>query len=44
MSDIVAAMLIWLAAVSATTMLVVGMVSLFDGLANFFVRVHDEED
>jgi len=44
MSDIVAAMLIWLAAVSATTMLVVGMVSFFEGLANFFVRVHDEED
>lgn len=44
MSDIVAAMLIWLAALSGTTMLVVGIISFFEALANFFVRVHDEED
>jgi len=44
MSEIVSGMLIWIALMVGATMLVVGVVAFFEAVADFFVRVHDEED
>jgi preprotein translocase subunit Sss1 len=44
MSDIVAGMLIWIALMVGTTMLVVGVIGFLELLADFFVRVEDDED
>lgn len=44
MSEIVAGMLIWIALMVGATMIVVGVIGFFEVLADFFVRVHDEED
>jgi hypothetical protein len=43
-SDIIAGMLIWVALLVGATMLVVGVVGFFEALADFFVRVEDDED
>ena len=44
MSEIVAGMLIWIALMVGATMLVVGVVGFFEAVADFFVRVEDDED